>query len=121
MLLAATLSLAGNWNLTEKGKDEVLSIAVPGDVHSALLAAGKIPDPHFGRNEKKTQWVADREWTISRAFEVDADFLKAENVILRLEDVDLFCAVFVNGKEVGRTDDRYLRYDFDVKPYLKPG
>ena len=121
VVLAATLSLAGNWELTEKGKDEVLPIAVPGDVHSALLAAGKIPDPHFGRNERKTQWVADREWTVSRTFEVGADFLKAESVILRLDDVDLFCTVFVNGREVGRTDDRYLRYDFDVKPYLKPG
>ena len=38
---------------------------VPGDVHSALLAAGVIPDPYHGRNEYAVRWVADRDWTLT--------------------------------------------------------
>jgi len=119
--LAMTLSLAGNWKLSETGSDAILPIEVPGDVHSALLMAGRIPDPHFGQNEKRIQWVADRAWTISRTVDVPKELLASGEIVLRLEDVDLFCTVFVNGREVGRTDDRYLRYEFDVKPYLRPG
>ena len=40
---------------------------MPGDVHSALLASGVIPDPYMGRNEDAVRWVARRDWTASRA------------------------------------------------------
>ena len=40
---------------------------LPGDVHSALLAAGLIPDPYHGRNEYDVRWVADRDWTLRAA------------------------------------------------------
>ena len=44
------LDLSGPWSLADGGQDPA-PIAVPGDVHSALLAAGLIPDPYAGRNE----------------------------------------------------------------------
>ena len=42
---------------------------VPGDVHTALLEAGVIPDPYRGRNEYAVRWVADRDWTLTRTFD----------------------------------------------------
>jgi len=119
--LATVLSLSGSWKLNEAGKTVAFPMDVPGDVHSALLAAGEIPDPFYSLNETKTQWVAERDWTVSRTFELTEDFLMAKNVVLSMEDVDLFCTVYVNGTKVGETDDRYLRYEFDVRPYLKAG
>ena len=119
--LATVVSLSGNWNLNESGHGEVFPMAVPGDVHSALLAAGEIPDPFYSLNETRIQWVAERDWTVSRTFDVTKSFLDARSIVLTLEDVDLFCAFYVNGTKVGETDDRYLRYEFDVKTLLRPG
>ena len=48
-------------------------------------------------------------------------FVAAKAVTLRLEDVDCFATVKVNGHEVGKTSNRFQRYDFDVKPFLKAG
>ena len=121
ILLAAAVDLSGMWSLGESGKSEKYPIPVPGDVHSALFAAGKIPDPYFAQNEKQVQWVAERGWEVSRDFEVTDEILKAKSVVLRLENVDLFCDVYLNGKKIGSTDDRYLRYDFDVKAALVKG
>jgi len=122
VILATIFSLSGEWHLNESGRAEsVFPMVVPGDVHSALLAAGEIPDPFFSLNEMKTQWVAERDWTVSRTFDLPDEFLKVKNVVLALEDVDLFCSLFVNGQKVGETDDRYLRYEFDVRPFLKAG
>jgi beta-mannosidase len=39
-----------------------IPIPVPGDVHRALLDAGRIEDPFYDRNEEKCAWIEDREW-----------------------------------------------------------
>lgn len=44
--------------------------SVPGDVHSALIDAGKIPDPFFADNELRVQWVGGREWEMRTEFDV---------------------------------------------------
>ena len=118
------IDLGGVWTLTgtdEKGAAIKCPAAVPGDVHTALFKADLMPDPFFGQNEKKTQWIGRHDWTFVRTFEATDALLAKKAVVLRLEDVDLFATVFVNGKEVGRTSDRYCRWEFDVKPYLKKG
>ena len=118
------LDLSGEWRLDgldERGAPLSCPAAVPGDVHGALFAAGRMPDPFLGRNEERVQWVARRDWTFSRSFDVPADFLLHASVILRLEDCDTFATVFVNGKKLGETRDRFLRRDFDAKRVLRAG
>ena len=120
----AEIDLAGMWRLTgsdEKGAAIACPIAVPGDVQSALFKEGLMLDPYFGRNETKCTWVGRRDWTVERTVEASAEFLAHSRVILRLEDCDTFCTVFVNGQKAGETEDRFVRWDFDVKPFLKPG
>ena len=122
--VAGEIDLSGTWRLSGKdgaGTEMACPITVPGDVQSALLAAGKIADPYFGSNETNVQWVGRREWTISREFVVDETVLGNPSVILRLEDVDTFCTIFVNGTEAGRTDNRFRRWEFDVRRLLRPG
>ena len=123
-VMGAELDLAGTWRLEgtdENGKAVECPIAVPGGVHTALKAAGVIPDPFYGRNEIKTQWVGRHDWTISRKFEASAELLAKKAIVLRLEDVDLFATITLNGHELGKTSNRFLRYEFDVKPFLKAG
>ena len=119
---SAELDLAGTWKLV-KADDAKVScpIAVPGGVHTALLKAGLMKDAFWGQNEKDMQWVGKSDWNISREFEVSKDFLAKKEIVLRLEDCDCFCTVFVNGQKVGETTDRFQRYTFDVKPFLKEG
>lgn len=63
------LDLSGLWTLSDGSGEITVPMRVPGDVHSALFAAGVIPDPYAGRNETAVRWVADRDWTLSRTFE----------------------------------------------------
>ena len=119
---AEELDLAGVWDLV-KADDAKVScpIVVPGGVHSALLKAGLMEDAFWGRNEKKVQWVGLSDWNVARSFEVDGSLLAKKEIVLRLEDCDTFATVLVNGHKVGETTDRFQRYEFDVKPYLKEG
>ena len=86
------IDLGGEWRLDgldEQGAPLSCPAAVPGDVHGALLAAGRMPDPFWGRNEERVQWVAKGDWTFSRTFDVPEAFLRHASVILRLEDCEL--------------------------------
>ena len=119
-----TVGLSGKWRLSGKGENgEPIECAatVPGDVLSSLLDAGIVPDPYFGRNENRVQWAGDRQWTMRRAFNVPAEILAAREAVLQMDDVDTFATVFVNGREAGRTDNRFLAWSFDVKALLRPG
>jgi len=119
---AVEIDLGGTWSLTERDAPGYpLPIAVPGDVQSALLAAKRLADPYFGTNERAAQWPGQTDWTISRTFTVEPSVLAEKRIFLRLEDVDTFATVSVNGHPVGRTTNRFRRWEFDVKPYLKAG
>ena len=117
------LNLSGEWQLDVAGKDAPrnLAVAVPGDVHSALLEAGLIEDPYYSFNELDNLWVGREDWVFSRTFVVDAAFLAHAAIYLRAEDVDTFCDISINGHKVGSTTNRFRRWEWDVKPYLKAG
>ena len=121
---AVELDLAGEWTLS--GSNEVgaaisCPIAVPGDVHTALFKAKLMPDPFWGCNETNVQWVGRHDWMIERTFYVSPELLEQKKIILRLEDCDTFADIFINDVKIGTVCDRFLRWDFDVRPYIKIG
>ena len=118
----STVDLAGTWSVRQADGDKpAIPMKIPGDVQSALLAAKLIPDPYFGRNEDEVQWVGQKEWIVERDFEVSDSLLAKKSVCLRLEHADTFCDISINGQKVGETGNRFRRYDFEIKPFLKSG
>ncbi|RJG42083.1 beta-mannosidase [Motilimonas pumila] len=116
------LELAGKWLLTHlDGNTPECAITIPGDIHSALLDAGHIPDPYQGKNETQVQWVAEAKWQLSRHFEVSADLLANQQIELTLDDVDTFANVYLNDQLVMQTGNLFLRHIKDVKPFLQLG
>ena len=116
---ASEIDLAGDWQLTDGERS--LCAVVPGGVHDALLKAHMIDDVYWGTNETNALWVGKREWTFSREFHVDDKVMSHREIVLRMEDCDTFATVSINGQSVGRTSDRFQRYTFDAKPFLKTG
>lgn len=105
---AAEIDLAGTWRLEQVGDRSVAcEIAVPGGVHSALLKAGLMPDPFWGRNELKIQDVGRKGWVVSRQFKVGDETLAKRAIVLRLDNVDTFAMISLGGNELGRADNRF--------------
>ena len=101
--------LSGIWSLADERGDYALSAAVPGDVHSALQAAGLIPDPYVGRNEYGVRWVADRDWTLARSFE-DTGGPR----LLLVDGLDTVAEVRLNGAVVLRAESAFLGHLAEV-------
>ncbi len=114
------LDLAGEWVLS--GEDGTsIPAALPGDNYSALLAAGRIPDPYWGRNEILVQDIARKAWCFSRTFSLEPDFLASPYICLNLERVDTFAEIRINGKKILRTKNMFRRYRTEIKRFLKAG
>jgi beta-mannosidase len=73
---------------------------VPGTVHQALIAAGRIPDPFHGLNELDVQWVGERDWLYRRDFEVTASFIAEGPITLCCDGLDTIAVAWLNGKQV---------------------
>ncbi|MEO8684604.1 MAG: glycoside hydrolase family 2 protein, partial [Devosia sp.] len=117
---ATSLDLAGSFVLTSPANDTQIAIALPGDVHAALLAADKIPDPYFGENEKVVDWVNRTPWHVERSFtatEADIDGY----LTLTLAEVDCIATVLLNGEVIAKTQNSFIRYDIDVTGKVHAG
>jgi beta-mannosidase len=113
------VDLAGVWRLSEVDKTTSVDISVPGDVHSALLAAKLIPDPYWAENELQIRWVAEREWRILREFSLPD--VSGEGWHLDIERLDTVAEIRVNGILVLAAANAFRRYRPDVSKSLRPG
>ena len=116
-----SLDLGGEWQVSASGSNDWFAANVPGCIHTDLLAAKRIPDPYYRDNEKRVQWISELCWTYRRTFQSDDELLKHEHLLLHCEGLDTLATVLINGVELGRTDNMYRLWEFDVKKLLKPG
>jgi beta-mannosidase len=113
------LGLDGIWQAARAGEDIWIDAPVPGCVHTALLAAGRIGDPFFRDNEDHQQWITEADWVYRRNFDVPGAALARERVALMFDGLDTLATVTLNGKELGRTDNMFRIWEFDVKGVLR--
>lgn len=117
-----THSLAGTaWRFRDTSTKTWLPARVPGCVHTDLLRAGRIPDPFHGTNELDLQWIEEKDWEYDSTFTVPADLLAEEIVELVADGLDTVATVTLNGHEVARTENMFIGFRWDVKPWLRRG
>ncbi len=116
-----SLSLNGTWLAKQAGENETVPGTVPGCIHTDLLAAGKINDPFYRTQEFDSYWVGETDWEYSRRFEVTDELLAHAKVTLVCHGLDTLATIHVNGMEIGRTDNMFRRYEFDILNSLTSG
>lgn len=117
-----TLSLNGAWILDVPGLGfEKVPARVPGSVYHDLLTAGLIPDPFCRDNETEALKLMDHDFRYSRTFDVPAELLACDAVLLRCEGLDTVAAIEINGVPVGNADNMHRIWEFDVRDCLRPG
>ncbi|MGE5557356.1 MAG: beta-mannosidase [Bacillota bacterium] len=116
-----TIDLCGKWEFRNAAAKEWYPAQVPGCVHTDLQANGLIPDPFFGRNELSLEWIDHTDWEYRRAFEVTGEFLDNPSVELVADGLDTLASININGKLAASTENMFIGYRFDVKPFLRQG
>jgi beta-mannosidase len=99
-----------------------IPVPVPGDVHRALLEAGRIEDPFYDRNEDKCAWIEDREWWYRMSFEgPEKPPAPDERLRLVFHGLDTFATVWLNGEELGKHSNMFREAVFEVGDRVKFG
>ena len=111
--------LLKNWVLTQDKTGEEIPARVPGDITYDLWQAGKIINPYVGENYKDLQWIAKEDFTYTAKFDVTDVIAAQEDVSLVFDGIDLFAEIYLNGKLLGKTENMFLQYVYDVKDLLK--
>ncbi|XP_004431061.1 PREDICTED: beta-mannosidase [Ceratotherium simum simum] len=111
---ARTLSLRGRWRIRSGNGSLELPGDVPGCVHSALFQRRLIQDPYYRFNDLDYRWISLDNWTYSKEFRIPFDISKWQKVNLIFEGVDTVTKVLLNNVTIGKTDNMFRRYSFDV-------
>lgn len=120
------ISLDGEWEFKQAGAGPRVrgwqSGVVPGTVHTDLLAASLIEDPFYRCNEAELLWVEQADWIYRRTFEVpraQLEGLRAARLVF--EGLDTFATIRLNGHEVGRADNMFHPWRYEVLKHLRAG
>ena len=116
-----TYVLDKGWEFSQAGSNEWMSARVPGTVHQDLLDHGRLPDPFYGMNEQKVQWVEKEDWLYRTVFTVTADQLKSDATWLTFEGLDTYADVYLNGSLLLKADNMFVGHKLAVKDVLREG
>lgn len=99
-------------------KGECIPAQAPGDVFTALMRSGRIPDPYQDDDSLKAQWVDDRAWRYETDFHYEP--VPGKRVHLLFMGLDYISRIELNGKTmVQRHEGMFSRVDLDITDALE--
>lgn len=97
-----------------------LPAVVPGGVHESLLAAGRIPDPNYDRNEGEVRWIEERDWWFRTTLSRPSDLTEDERLRLVFHGLDTVVDIWLDGELLGHHENMFRPAEFDVTERLTP-
>ncbi|XP_062852081.1 beta-mannosidase isoform X2 [Trichomycterus rosablanca] len=114
-----TFILDGTWSLHNSNGSLSLKAQVPGCVHTALQQQQLIQDPYYRFNDLAYRWISLDNWTYTTSFSVPDNVKASKKAVLVFEGVDTVSTISLNGVVIGKTDNMFQRYDFEVSGLFK--
>lgn len=115
------ISLNSGWQFSQIEKNEWHEAEVPGSVQRDLIRHNILPDPYYGTNERKIQWVEDYNWDFRKSFSVTAEQLKRDVALLTFEGLDTHADVYLNGSKIVHSQNMFTAHEVSVKKLLREG
>ena len=120
-----TLDLNGTWRLAWHEADPDpdtdprarprrgrIDAPVPGDVHEALLSAGRIEEPTAADNVTRLGWIRQQAWWYERTFTRPKGRARAAELVFH--GLDYFADVWLNGRHLARHANMFRPLRVDV-------
>jgi beta-mannosidase len=106
--------------LRDRPEADWLPAIVPGGVHEALLAAGRIPDPYFDRNERTVRWVEERDWWFRTQIPTASSW-PGGRVLLVCQGLDTVADLWLDSQPLGHSENMFRPVTFDLTGRLETG
>ncbi|TRY71911.1 hypothetical protein TCAL_00176 [Tigriopus californicus] len=118
---AKIFDLGGSdWTVQSNNGSISIPAQVPGGIYSDLERAQVLNSSvYFRFNDVKFRWVGQESWVYKKEFTMPKSMKGSENVLLNLEGLDTVAEITLNEQFIGRTENMFVRYRFDVKEHIK--
>jgi len=122
---AQALALDGTWQMAEAGEEcarlaggwsDAIPAQVPGSVHAALVAAGKMPDRRSVAISRSSRRPATKTWWLRTTFRRPPG---AHGERLVFDGVCNRCSVWLNGVRLGGHEGMFGGPSFNVARHLR--
>ncbi|MFA6175583.1 MAG: sugar-binding domain-containing protein [Phycisphaerae bacterium] len=124
-----TLSLNGQWQYKEypdsarRMRDldgaDWLDCAVPSSIYDCLVKSEKINLFDLRANPQDFLWPSEKAWLFQKFFDCPAELLGLDKIEIVFAGLDTFCQIWLNDKLIGRAENMFCSFRFDVKNLLK--
>jgi beta-mannosidase len=111
---------AAGWPAAGVAGPDFIPALAPGMTHLDLLAAGRIPDPLFGRNAEQFEWMEEKDWWYSTTFDLPVG-AAGDRVEIVFEGLDCHSDIWVNGEQVGSSRNALVEWRGDITQAARPG
>jgi len=128
-MAARLLELTGTWEFKQypvtarrmRDIDEGgwMECDVPGSVYCNLVEAGQITKGDLYACPEEFDYVGEKPWVYRKRFDVPSELLQSDSVHLVLEGLDTVASVWLNGRLVGKTNNMFIPYRFEVSQLLR--
>lgn len=109
------------WKFRQVGDDKAKWMPVsqfPTNVHLDLIHNKMIVNPFLAKNEEAVQWVGEKSWAYRTAFSSPL-LSPGQKAVIAFDGLDTHASVFLNGKEVLKTQDMFIPERLDVTKFLR--
>lgn len=103
-----------DWEMYHPLQKTWLPFGQAGTVQEFLWHSGALPDPFYGENEAKYQWIEDHTWHFRSQFFLNEAFFNERYLILDIPNLDTYAQVFINGKLIAQAENFFLHYQFTL-------
>ena len=107
------------WTLNYNGK--TIHASVPGDITIDIFKAGLVKDPYIAENYKESIWVQRTDFEYRLELSITKEMLEDDVIDIIFKGIDLYSEIYINDIKLGETKNMFLRYVFDIKPYVNEG
>lgn len=125
-----TINLNSNWEVAQyestapdrelpNGELTWIPARVPGAIQYDLICAGLLENPYASSKAAfDAAWVAKSDWIYRTEFAIPFDKLGKGRFILKVNGIDTFSEIWLNGQLLGETANAYRIYEFPVASSL---
>ena len=125
-----SLDLTGKWEfkqyplsarrMRDLDSADWLQTNVPSSIFTSLIQAGQIKRSEIDANPENFTHISEKPWLYRKIFDAPAEMLDCDRVDLAFEGLDTIASIWLNGKLIGKTNNMFIPFRFDVTQYLKP-
>jgi beta-mannosidase len=120
-MMSQTIELNAAWEFKQADEASWKKANVPGCVHLDLMRNGAIEDPFYRANEKRLQWIENKDWEYRAVFKATNELLAHERIELDFRGLDTYADVYLNDKLILKADNMFVAWTVEVKSVLKAG